>query len=139
MLDLYVIGLGAGVLGVCVPGLEIVGSLLGVMLQSSSGVMAILVLFALIPGVYLAVGAWLSAGVPAEGLSAHTRLTKVMWGLCVVGHVVLLAGCFYSPDIERALGFLLGLVHIVRLLRQVFSYPGGVGAAACEEGSLGEV
>lgn len=140
MLDLYVVGLGAGVLGVWVPGLEIVGSFLGTMLKESSSVWSVFALFAVVPGVYLAAGAWLSASTPAEGFAAHTRPTKAMWGLCAAGHVVLLSGCFYSPDIERAVGFVLGLVHIVRLLQQAFSYPGGVGvgvgaaAGACEDG-----
>lgn len=144
MLDLYVVGLSAVVLGVCVPGLEVVGSLLGIMLKFASVVWAALGLFVSIAGVYLAVGAWLSAGAPTESFSIHTRPTKAVWGLCAVGHAVVLAGSFYSPDVERSVGFSLGLVHIVKLLQLVFSYPGGagagagVGAAACEEGGVGD-
>lgn len=136
--DLYVVGLGAGVLGTCVPGLEISGLLLGRALKGISAAWSVAAALVVVPGVYFALGALLSASAPAEGFSAHTRPTKAMWGLCGAGHVVLLCGCFYSPDVERGVGFLLGLAHIVRLLQLAFSYPAGVGAAGViEDGGMG--
>ncbi len=142
-LDLYVIGLGAGVLGTCVPGLEVSGILLGRMLKECSAVWSVLALLVVVPGVYFSLGGLLSATSPAEGFVAHTRPTKAMWALCAAGHVILLAGCFYSPDVGRRVGFLLGLAHIVRLLQLAFSHPTPHGAGAGgatgvrEEGIMG--
>lgn len=144
-LDLYVIGLGAGVLGTCVPGLEVSGILLGRMLKDCSAIWSVLALLVVVPGVYFSLGGLLSATAPAEGFIAHTRPTKAMWALSAAGHVILLCGCFYSPDVGRTVGFLLGLAHIVRLLQLAFSYPNqnggggatGVGVGVGEEGIMG--
>ena len=132
VLDLYVIGLAAGVLGVFVPGLVIAGNVLGSVLVDWSSTWVVLTFMLLVPGMYVLVGAVLEACAPEAGLVVHAQPSKAMWGLCAVGQVALLLSCFYSPDVGRALGFVLGLVHIVRLLQQVFSYPTG----ACEEGVL---
>ena len=138
-LDLYVIGLGAAVLGVFAPALEVVGNLLGRMLQEASAIWCLFALLVVPPAVYLALGAWFEVSSPAEGFLVGTRPTKAMWGFCGIGHVVFVSGCFYSPDVARAWGFLLGLVHIVRLLRQVFAFPAaaGAGAGMCEDGGAG--
>jgi len=140
-LDLYVIGLGAGVLGTCVPGLEVSGILLGRMLKECSAVWSVLALVVVVPGMYFSLGGLLSATAPAEGFVTHTRPTNAMWALCAAGHVILLCGCFYSPDVGRRVGFMLGLAHIMRLLQLAFSYPAGgatgagvgVGVGACDE------
>lgn len=138
-LDLYVIGLGAAVLGVFVPSVEIFGNLLGRTLQGASAVWCLLALVLVPVAVYCVLGALLKIGSPAEGFLLGTRPTKAMWGLCSVGHVALVWGCFYSPDVGGGMGFMLGLVHIVRLLRQVFAYPttAGAGAGMCDEGGVG--
>lgn len=135
--DLYIIGLAAAVLGGCVPALEMAGIFLGVSLKGRSPVWVLVASLVLIPVIYLALGAWLNLSSPGEGFIARTRPTTAMWGLCAAGHVILLAGCFYSPDVSRTLGFLLGLVHIVRTLLPAFAYPAGSGAAACEEDDMG--
>lgn len=136
MLDLYVIGVSAGVLGVFVPGLVVAGNVLGSLLLGWGSTWVVLTFMVLVPGVYVAVGACLEACAPADGLAVHAQPAKAMWGLCAAGQVALLLSCFYSPDVGRAVGFALGLVHIVRLLQQAFSYPTG----ACEEGvSEGDV
>lgn len=140
VLDLYVIGLGAGVLGVVVPSLEVFGHLLGIVLKGVSVVWCILALLVVPVGVYFALGAWLKVSSPAEGFWLGTRPTTAMWGLCGVGHAAFVSGCFYSPDVVRATGFLLGLVHIVRLMQQVFAYPAaaGGGVGMCEEGGVAD-
>ncbi|CAM9949500.1 unnamed protein product [Ectocarpus sp. 13 AM-2016] len=135
--DLYVIGLAAAVLGGCVPALEMAGIFLGDSLKGRPPVWVVLAFLVLIPVIYLALGAWLDLSSPGEGFIARTRPTTAMCGLCAAGHVILLAGCFYSPDVSRTLGFLLGLVHIVRTLLPAFAYPAGSGAAACEEDDMG--
>ena len=139
MLDLYVIGLGVAVLGIFVPFLEIFGHLLGRLLQGVSTVWCLFAMVFVPTSVYYALGALLKVSSPAEGFLLGTRPTKAMWGLCGVGHVALVWGCFYSPDVGRGMGFMLGLVHIVRLLRQVFAYPAaaGAGAGMCGEGGVG--
>lgn len=136
-LDLYVIGLGAAVLGVVVPFLEICGNFLGVTLKGESGGWSVLALLVVPPVMYFALGAWLQVSSPAEGFRLGTRPTKAMLGLCGIGHVAFVSGCFYSPDLVRAIGFLLGLVHIMRLMQQVFAYPAGAGAGMYEEGGVG--
>lgn len=135
--DLYIIGLAAAVLGGCVPALEIAGALMGESLKGRSPVWVVLGFLVLIPVIYLALGAWLNLSSPGEGFIARTRPTTAMWGLCAAGHVILLAGCFYSPDVSRTLGFFLGLVHIVRTLLPAFAYPAGSGPATCEEDDMG--
>lgn len=132
VLDLYAIGVAAGLLGVFVPGLVIAGNVLGSVLVDWSSAWVVLTLMLLVPGVYVLVGACLEACAPEAGLVVHAQPGRAMWGLCAAGQVALLLSCFYSPDVGRALGFVLGLVHIVRLLQQVFSYP----TAVCEEGVL---
>lgn len=138
-LDLYVLGLGAAVLGVFVPSLEVLGYLLGRVLLGVSAIWCLFALLVVPPVVCFALGAWFEASSPAEGFRVGTRPTKAMWGFCGAGHVVLVLGCFYSPDVARALGFLLGLVHILRLLQQVFAFPAaaGAGAGMCEDGGVG--
>lgn len=137
LFDLYVIGLGSAVLLFVVPCLEIVGNLLGHMLTGASAAWGVLALLVVPAGVYFALGAWLKASSRPKG----TRPTKIMWGLCGAGHVAFVSGCFYSPDVARATGFLVGLVHIARLLQQVFAYPAAAaaGAGMCEEAGGGVV
>ena len=132
VLDLYVMGLSAGVLGVWVPTLEVLGTLLGIVLVASGSSVAasisttFLVFIFIALGLYLACGVCLRATAPFDGLiTKGTTPTKVMWVLCAVGHCAILYGSFYSPDIGRAVGFVLGFIHIVRLLQQAFSWPGG--------------
>lgn len=136
VLDLYAIGVSAGVLGVFVPGLVIAGNMLGFLLLGWGSAWVILAFIMLVPGAYVAVGACLEACAPADGLAVQAHPGRAMWGLCAAGQVALLLSCFYSPDVGRPVGFMLGFVHIVRLLQQVFSYPTG----ACKEGvSEGDV
>ncbi|CAM9373554.1 unnamed protein product [Laminaria digitata] len=133
VLDLYAIGVAAGVLGVFVPGLVMAGNVLGSVFVDWSSTWVVLTFMLLVPGVYVLVGACLEVCAPAEGAVVHARQPgRAMWGLCAAGQVVLLLSCLYSPDVGRALGFALALVHIVRLLQQAFSYPTGT----CEEGVL---
>lgn len=123
VLDLYLIGLAAGILGVCVPALELLGHWLGKALCSASGVWTFLVSVVVIPSVYFAAGVCLSELAPAEGFVPNTRPRGTMWALCVLGHAVFLWACFYSPNVHVAFGYLLGFVHVVRLLKLVFSVP----------------
>lgn len=138
LLDLYVIGCGVGYLGLVVPALALMGHYLGTMVVGwSIGwpiVWRMVGVALVINCMLLALRACSSVLAPAEGFVLHTRPRRAMWVLCAVGHFTLLAGCFYSPDVDRAIGFVLGLVHILRLLRQAFLYPG-----TGEDGPLGLV
>lgn len=129
VLDLYVMGIGASLLGGGVPALEILGNLLGTLLVGPSMVVSIakaFLAFVLIsPAFYYAFGECLKAAAPLNGFIPHTTPKKGMWVLSAIGHSAILCGSFYSPDVDRKVGFVLGFIHIVRLLKQAFAWPGG--------------
>lgn len=122
--DLFGIGLSAGMLGLVVPILQITGCFLGFMLLAMSGVVRVIAFLATAVVVHVAFGAAVGACSPSEGFSVHVRLFRGLLALCVVGHVLFLSSCFYSPDVARGFGFVLGFVHIVRLLKEAFACPG---------------
>lgn len=135
VLDLYLIGAAAGVLGCVFPALTELGHCAGVLLKGASVVWIVLAVLAAVPGTYLAIGACLEALAPAEGFtlisletlnsgSSSERPRAGMWAMCGLGHFVLVSSCFYSPDVHGAIGYILGFVHIVRLLKLAFSFPG---------------
>lgn len=124
VLDLYGIGLSAGMLGLGVPFLELTGFFLGVVLLRMSWVGRVVAFLATAVVVHLVFGEGRGTCVSGEWFFLHGRRMKGMLALCAAGHVVFLSSCFYSPDVARRVGFVLGFVHIVRLLRQAFSYPG---------------
>lgn len=123
-LDLYAIGAMAGVFGVCIPALSLLGHVTGKLLVGAPVALTVVVLLALVPVVHIAVCACLRALSPAEGFKPHTKPRKAMWGLCAAGHIALVCGCFYSPDVHGAVGYFLGFVHISRVLKIAFSFPG---------------
>lgn len=127
--DLYVMGVLACGLGVCVPTTALLGHLMGIMLRGWSAMLAILAFAPLIPGVYFATGVCLDQLAPHEGLMPNTRPRMPMWAGSLTGHVAILWACFYSPDVYAVLGFALGFVHLGRLLELAFSIPG-----SCEDG-----
>lgn len=134
--DLYLIGIAAGVLGVCVPVIEIIGGFLGNLLAGSPELLVVLALVLLAPGVYHGVGFVLEVLRPADGFVCTNGPAKGMVGLCSVGHLVLLCGCCFSPDLERVVGFVLGSVHTLRILKPTLSYRRG---ASSDEEAVGAV
>lgn len=129
VLDLYLMGLGASLLGGGVPALEILGYLLGTLLVGPSMAVSIakafLAFVVISPVFYYAFGECLKAAAPLNGLIPYTTPKKGMWILSTIGHCAILCGSFYSPDVNRKVGFILGFIHLVRLLQQVFAWPGG--------------
>lgn len=138
VLDLYFIGAAAGVLGCIFPALTELGHCAGALLKDASVVWIVLAVLTTVPGTYLAIGACLEALAPAEGLTLNSletlsssssssslqRPRTGMWTMCGMGHVVLVSSCFYSPDVHGAIGYILGFVHMMRLLRLAFAFPG---------------
>lgn len=122
--DLFGIGLGAGMLGLVVPILQVTGCFLGFMLLAMSVVVRVIAFLVTAVVVHVAFGAGVGACSPGEGFSVHVQLFRGMLALCVVGHVLFLSSCFYSPDVARGVGFVLGFVHMVRLLKEAFACPG---------------
>lgn len=129
VLDLYLMGLGASLLGGGVPALEILGYLLGTLLIGPSMAVSIakafLAFIVISPAFYYAFGVCLKAAAPLNGLIPYTTPKKGMWVLSAIGHLAILCGSFYSPDVDRKVGFTLGLIHLIRLLQQAFAWPGG--------------
>lgn len=140
VLDLYLIGAAAGVLGVCVPAIEQLGHCAGAVLKGASVVWIVLAVLVAVPAMYQALGACLGGLSPTDGVTLGSverldsgdrpnsadsqRPSAGMRVLCGLGHLVLVTSCFYSPDVHGAMGYILGFVHMMRLLKLAFAFPG---------------